>query len=321
MSLGGSTNKQPTATNTTQASEPWGPSQYTLKKGITGANKLYNANTGYKPWDKPVLAKMNPTLTGAYANQMGLAQQPVENLAGANSAVGGIIANGGWTPETRSFATESGLNAGQTQAAGDYRKIIDAQGYTEDPRFQQMLDTNANRAINGAATRFGGGRYGSSGIGQGVGTAVAEANNAAMYQSNQAARQREMDAIGAFGGMHTTGASQKLGAAGMAQQNQLAAMGMLPQLDALKYAGADRQMQIGQDYQDRLQTEQDAKIAAYNANQARPWEQLGRLNGIASGAGQLGGTQTGTSMSYGGGQKTPWYQQAAGVAGLLGKFL
>jgi hypothetical protein len=99
----------------------------------------------------------------------------------------------------------------------------------------------------------------------------------------------------------------------------MGAAGMLPQLDALKYAALDRQMQIGQDYQDRNQAEHDNQISVWNAAQARPWEQLGRLNAVATGAGQLGGTQSGSSFTAG--KKTPWYQQAAGVAGLLGAFL
>jgi hypothetical protein len=60
------------------------------------------------------------------------------------------------------------------------------------------------------------------------------------------------------------------------------------------------------------------KLRIFNETQSKPWENLARLNGIASGAGSLGGTTTQsqpgqnpflTALGYG-----------ASGAGLLGSF-
>jgi hypothetical protein len=77
-------------------------------------------------------------------------------------------------------------------------------------------------------------------------------------------------------------------------------------------------MQVGAMNEDLATRQMNDKLRVFNEQQNKPWENLSRLNAIASGAGQLGGTQTTsqpgqnpflTALGYG-----------ATGAGLLGSF-
>jgi len=72
---------------------------------------------------------------------------------------------------------------------------------------------------------------------------------------------------------------------------------LMPTLDEARLAGAQGLSNIGQFYQERDQKTIDDQIKTYNAQQARPWEQLARWNAIVGGAGGLGGTMSGTQTT------------------------
>src|SRR5690606_9261467 len=125
--------------------------------------------------------------------------------AGMNQAaglLGGYAANNGLTADMRNNINMLNSYAANNGVTGDIRKTADyltpfASGkFQEDPRLQRQLDINADRAANATATRFGGGRYGSAAIGNAMGSAVADANNATMLQSNENARTRQLQATG-----------------------------------------------------------------------------------------------------------------------------
>ena len=72
---------------------------------------------------------------------------------------------------------------------------------------------------------------------------------------------------------------------------------LMPTLDEARWAPAQGLMAIGQFQQERAQRTLDDQIKAYNANEARPWEQLARYNAIVGGAGGLGGTTVGSTTT------------------------
>jgi hypothetical protein len=187
------------------------------------------------------------------------------------------------------------------------------------------LKAREGRAMNAASTSFGGGRYGSNAIGQGVGRSLAEAGDELMLQSNEAARNRQLQASGMLGDLYTTGAGQKLqGTQGMgnlyegARSASLAAAGMQPSLEALKYLGADKMMQAGQAYTDRTQTERDALIKRFENQQAGTagWDALAKYVGALSGMGKAGGTSTAVAQPA----KRSGFEKLMEGVGLLGSF-
>jgi len=72
---------------------------------------------------------------------------------------------------------------------------------------------------------------------------------------------------------------------------------LMPTLDEARLAPAQGLMNLGQFYNERAQNQLNDQIKLYNAQQARPWEQVARLNAIAGWAGGLGGTQFGTQTT------------------------
>jgi len=71
----------------------------------------------------------------------------------------------------------------------------------------------------------------------------------------------------------------------------------MPTLDAAQYAPAQQLAGVGQFYQERSQKELDDQMKLFAAQQARPWEQLSRLNAVAGGAGALGGSAFGSTTT------------------------
>jgi hypothetical protein len=238
------------------------------------------------------------------------------------------------------------LTGSQRQAAG-YMDPFARGDFQEDPRMLAALKAREGRAMNSASTSFGNGRYGSNAIGRGVGSALAEAGDELMYQSNESARNRQLQASGMLGDLYTTGAGQKLNATGQmadiygqgAQQKlgalgqmgslyeggrtaALAAAGMQPSLEALKYLGADKMNQAGQAYTDRAQTERDALIKRYEGQQSGTagWDALAKYVGAMSGMGKAGETKSQVAIppQRGGFQKI--MDMGGDIAGLLGSF-
>jgi hypothetical protein len=84
-------------------------------------------------------------------------------------------------------------------------------------------------------------------------------------------------------------------------------------------APANSLMQIGSMNEDLATRQMNDKLRIFNEKENKPWDLLGRLNAISSGAGQMGSTSTqsqpgqnpfATALGYG-----------VGGAGLLGSFL
>lgn len=294
----------------TTSNTPYGSSY--VDNAFSEAQRIYGQGVG-QAWKGNVLAPMNSVTANALDWTKQLAGSNPVGIGQAQTFASNMISGNGMTPDLQ-------------RTAGYLTPFADGS-MQEDPRLAQALETNANRAANAAATRFGGGRYGSAAIGQGVGQAVADANNATMLQSNENSRNRQMQASGLLGNMYESGLGRSFQASSM-----------LPMLDNLRYASAERLAGVGDYEQNRAQTEQDAQIAQYEGQQAYPWMNLNNYNSIVRGLGSLGSTsigikpQTGASTAQkaiggvasgaaAGSMFGPWGTAIGGVGGgLLGAF-
>jgi len=192
-----------------------------------------------------------------YAPWSGATQSPLDPLTTQAMGAQQGIAQG-------SLGGTAGINAArqlgleQIQGAGK-----------QNPYLQAILDTS-NRQISNkiGSSMSGAGRYGSGMHTDVAARAMAEAANPILAEDYTQGLQR----------------------AGQWAQ-------LMPTLDQAQYAPAQSLMALGQYNQDRTQKTLDDQIKLWNAQQARPWEQVSRLNAVAGGAGALGATTFGTQTT------------------------
>jgi len=262
MSSGGQT---PVTQQTQQTKDPWAPAQNNLQQSLNLSRWYSDNDIGYQPFTGQTTAALNPTMQ-AGLNAMGGTLMP-DALAGGTAGVNAgralgtnMIQNQGLSPELQSL---------YQQARGD-----------QNPYLQNMLNTS-NRQISDkiGSSMSGAGRYGSGQHTDVAARAMAEASDPVLAQ-DYARRQEQM---------------QKIATGGLERAGQWAQL--MPMLDEARLAPAQGLANLGQFYQERDQKAIDDQIKLYNAQQARPWEQVARLNAIAGQAGALGGTQFGSQTT------------------------
>lgn len=274
---------------TTQAtSEPWKAAQPALKTAVSGAQDLYKKGVGGKvyegstviPWDQQTKQGMGAIQQGANANIGG---------AGLSGQYQGVIDNGGY-------------NAAQLGALNNTRDVANSSfDVNSNPAFQDVLRQSteaATNAVNNSTASAG--RYG-SGTHQGtLGSTVGDLTSRMVGQEYNNWQGRKDAANSNMFNMGQAGFGN-LGAAYQGMQ-----------------APATSLMQIGGMNEDLATRQMNDKLRVFNEKQNKPWDQLGRLNAIASGAGQMGGTQTQTQPG-----QNPFLSAlgyGATGAGLLGSF-
>lgn len=223
----------------TTTTNPMASAQPAIDGIIGAAGDWYNSKQGQQ-------APMNAYTKSALNQTRALSSQPVTGFQTAIDVNGAMINNGGYTPDLR--------------VAQNFLNPFAAGQYNEDPRLAASIAERENRAKNAAATQFGGGRYGSNAIGQGMGSAMATAGNDLMLQSNENARTRQLQASGLLGNM-----------AEGARSAVMQGTSMLPMLDNLRYSGAERMAGVGDYYQNRAQERQDM-----------PFNRLSQYGGLIS---------------------------------------
>jgi hypothetical protein len=267
-------------TTTTQNSAPWKDAQPALKQGISEAQRLYNSGVGSKVYTGSTVVPWDAKTT---QGMNAITDQANANLGGngLSGQLQGVINNGGY-------------NAGQLEALNNTRAVANSNfDINSDPGFQQVVD-QARNTINAGAS--GAGRYG-SGVHQATLANTIGDLGARQYQAFQA---RKDAANSNLFNMGSTGFGQ-LGSAYTGMQ-----------------APAQSLMQVGAMNEDLATRQMNDKLRIFNDTQNRPWENLSRLNAIASGAGQLGGSQTTSQPGA-----NPFLQAlgyGATGAGLLGSF-
>lgn len=275
-----------TTTQTTN-NAPWSGAQPALSGSIGEALRLYSSGVGSAPytgstvvpWDSKTTQGMNSITNTANANIGG---------NGLSGQLQGVINNGGY-------------NSAQLDALGNTKNLANSS-WSVSPELQKILDqTNSDANTNVSLANSSAGRYG-SGAGNGaIADAVSKNTNNLLYSDLNNFNTRRDAANSNLFNMGQTGFGN-LGTA----------------YNGLKAPASDL-MQVGAMNEDLATRQLNDQLRIFNEYQNKPWENLSRLNAIASGAGQLGSSSTTsqpgqnpflTALGYG-----------ATGAGLLGSFL
>ncbi|MBX5131606.1 hypothetical protein HJB80_02725 [Rhizobium lentis] len=241
-------------TTTTQNSAPWKDAQPALKQGISQAQKLYNSGTGAKVYTGSTVVPWDTQTT-----------QGMNAITGqANANLGGR----GLSGQYQGVINSGGYNPAQLEALNNTRDVANSSfNINEDPAFRQVVE-QATNSVGQAASAAG--RYG-SGVHQGNLANTIGDLGARQYQAWQ--NRRDAANSNLF----------NMGQTGFGNLNT-AYTGM--------QAPAQSLMQVGAMNEDLATRQLNDKLRIFNEQQNKPWENLSRLNAIASGAGQLGGSQT-----------------------------
>jgi hypothetical protein len=274
---------QQTSSTTTQ---PWSGAQPALNTALKGAQDLYNSGVGggvytgstVVPYDVHTGNALNQLSANAYANTAG---------RGAGAQFQNIIDAGGYNPA-------------QSVALKNTQNVANAN-WSVSPELQKIINqTNADATTNVGLANSAAGRYGSGLGNSAIADTVSKNTNNLLYSDLNNFNTRKDAANSNLFNMGQTG----IGNLASSYQNMNA-----PLTDLMK---------VGATSEDMATRQLNDKLRIFDAQQNRPWENLSRLNAIASGAGQLGGTQTTAQPGA-----NPWLQ-AAGYgltgAGLLGSF-
>lgn len=239
---------------TTSNSEPWKGAQPALNTALSSAQNLYNSGVGAQSYTGSTVVPFNKHTTQGLAqiNQAGVANSGGRGLSGQYQ---GIINAGGYNPA-------------QLEALNNTRSVANSQfDINEDPGFAQVRDQAMN-AVNSSASSAG--RYGSGANQALLGNTIGDlgARQYQAWQGRKDAANSNLFNMGqqGFGNLESS-------YAGMNAPNQ----------DILN---------VGAAYEDLSRRYKNDELRRFDESQQKPWENLSRLNAIASGSGQLGGTQT-----------------------------
>lgn len=274
--------KQTTTTN----SAPWAAAQPALNTALSGAQNLYNSGVGSGVYTGKTYVDRD------WNTQNGLNQL---NVNAANNSYGN-----GTSGQFQSIINNGGYNDAQKAALGNTKALANAN-WSVSPELQKIIDqTNADANTNVGLANSAAGRYGSGLGNSAIADAISKNTNNLLYSDLNSFNTRRDAANSNLFNMGQTG----IGNLGTAYTGLNA-----PLLDKLK---------VGQANEDMATKSLNDQLRIFDAQQSKPWENLARLNAIASGAGQLGGTSTQsqpgqnpflTALGYG-----------ATGAGLLGSF-
>lgn len=293
--MGGS-NKQ----TTTQSSAPWEGAQPALKDSIGRAQYLVNNGIGEQvyggstvvPWSSQTQQAMGNIQNNANANSGG---------SGLSGQYQGVINNGGLNDQQRSalggfnqIANAGGYNSDMSAAANNMRSLANSS-YSVSPELQRVLDAQASKvgdAVNLNASAAG--RYGSGAnqtlLAKNVGDLANNTiyNDYTSYLGRRDAANSNLANLGNVALNNRTGALGNIASLGQQGFNNLGAA-----YTGLNAPNQDL-MNIGAMNEDLATRYKNDELRIFNDQQNKPWEQLGRFNAIASGAGAMGGTQTTT---------------------------
>lgn len=282
MSGGGQT---PAVTTTTTNATPWAGAQPHLLDVMAQGQAKYGQDVGYQPWTGATQAPKDPALSLGLIHASSIAQQ---NAQGSPAVMGGldlaqkIMANQGITPGQQSAI------GGLGTAAGQYGSIYSDASSQQNPYLLAQIAANDRRIADKVnSSMSGSGRYGSGAHTDVLSRALAEAANPIFAQDYARRQQERLAATQGLTG--TQGMISDIYAKGLNQAGQFAQL--VPGLEEARYAPANQLMNLGAYETGRAQNDLASQINLWNAQQARPWEQLARYSGIVGGMGGLGGTK------------------------------
>lgn len=281
--------KQQTSTQTTN-SEPWAPSQPAFKTGLADAQNLYKSGLGSQSYTGSTVIP--------FANQTSQGMGAIQNQASQNMGGQGL------SGQYQGVINNGGFNAPQQTAVNNLTNTATAApDIYGDPAYMQVRNRVAqdtSQGVNLGASAAG--RYGSGAHTDVLSRSLSD-SLAGMDVSQLQRQQGRQDA-----------ATQNLFNAG--QQG----MGNLGTAYEGMKAPAQDQMGIGSMYEDLAGRLKNDELRIFQEQQNAPWNQLGRLNSVAGGAGSMGGTSTGTAQTPGQSPFATGLGYASGIGSLLGSF-
>jgi hypothetical protein len=257
----------------------------------------------------------------ATRNAMGGYQSVVDN-GGYNDATRNAMG------VYQGVVNRGGYNDQQNAALRNVQGLANSQ-YSISPELQKVLDaqsTKVSDAVNLNAA--GAGRYGSGANQTLLAKNVGDLTNSTVYNDYNSFLSRRDAANNSLFNMGQTGQGNVSSAAGniaglgnSAQANVNSAYGSMANLGnsalanyqgaatnmaalgqqgfgnlSTAYAGLNLPyqdlMNVGSMYEDLATRQKNDELRLFDASQNAPWDNLSRLNAIASGAGQLGGSKT-----------------------------
>ncbi|WP_425647933.1 hypothetical protein [Agrobacterium leguminum] len=245
---------------TTQSSAPWSGAQPALTQAIGGAQNLYNSGVGSQVYTGSTVVP--------WASQTSQAMNNIQNVAGQNSGGSGL------SGQYQGVINSGGYNKAQQDALNNTRNLANSQ-FSVTPELQRVLDTQAAKVsdtvnLNASAA----GRYGSGANQTLLAKNVGDLANQTIYNDyNNFLGRRDAANSNLFNmgqqGFNNIGAAYS----GMNAPNQ-------------------DLMNLGAMNEDLATRYKNDELRIFNETQNKPWEQLGRLNAIATGAGSMGSTTT-----------------------------
>jgi hypothetical protein len=262
-----------TVQSTTGGREPWAPAQDAMKLGIKDATALYNNKSGFQPFGKSLVADRSTKTTegmGGIENSSRAFGADLAKPLGFNT---GILNSGGWnTPQLNAMDNSARV------ASGD-------ELFGSNPGFQRILRSGIDditEGVNRNASAMG--RYGSGTHQDVLQEGIADFSGR-MHSDEYQRQLGRMDA-----------ANQQM--FGMGQQgigNQAAASDQLASSYNLMQQPYRDLMGVGQMEEDYAAAQLQDELRVHQEAQAEPWDRLLALQGIATGAGRVGGSSNQTS--------------------------
>ena len=247
---------------TTQSSAPWEGAQPVLRDAIGRSQYLVNNGIGEGIYSGSTVVPWSSQTTQAMGN--------IQNNANANTSGAGL------SGQYQGVINSGGYNAAQQGALNNTRSLANSS-YSVSPELQKVLDAQAAKVgdsvnLNASAA----GRYGSGANQSLLAKNVGDLTNSTIFNDYTNWQGRRDAANSNLFNMGQQGFNN-LGAAytGLNAPNQ-------------------DLMNVGAMNEDLATRYKNDELRIFNEQQNKPWEQLGRYNAIASGAGAMGGTQTTT---------------------------
>lgn len=251
----GGSSKQTTQTTNTA---PWTGSQPALNQSISEAQRLYNQGVG----------------AGVYTGStfVGPDQHTYQGTQALRDAALANYNGKGLSGQYQDIINNGGYNAAQLASLGNTQNLANSN-WSVSPELQKIIDqTNADANTNVSLANSASGRYGSGQANSAVADAISKNTNNLLYSDLNNFNTRKDAANTSLFNMGQTG----FGNLGNAYTGMNA-----PSQDLIKLGA------LNEDYASRALNDQ---LRIFNEQQNAPWQNLSRLNAIASGAGQLGGT-------------------------------
>lgn len=274
---GGTTSSVGTQTGQSQGVQtnaPWLPAQPMLGTIANDALAAYKSGVGSQPYTSSMVTPFSNQTTQGMQGTMATAQGAVPGFQGAYNQVAGLAGNRGFDPL-------------QQQSVSQLQNIAAGGMLTGNPYIDQVIG-NTSRDIQqaGKMNASGAGRFGSGGYQGATQRAVGDVSSQMRMQNYNTERGYQQDALGSVFN---------------AGQQRIANIAALPgQMQSAYQASLDpykSMMGVGGMYEDLASRQIADQKRIYDEQQAQPWNQLARLQGIAYPMAQLGGTQATTGSS------------------------